>query len=199
MILGLCGTHGTGKSTILQGVKSAGFPVVEAQLSRTAQKSLGWSSLSNAEQSVENMWALQDAIINAMYDRDCLISKSKQFTLVERTPADVWAYTELWCSRLGLNPLTDYKAKAFKRACRQLAGDFYSMFLMVPIKDEVPFQYDPHRADEKSRQTVADSISGFIWDGGLPYSAIESTSPQARVSEAIAQITLLKMKDTPNV
>lgn len=198
MIVGLCGTHGTGKSTILQGVKSAGLQVVETQLSRSAQKSLGWSSLSKAEQSVENMWSLQDAILNAMYDRDLLISKSNQLTLVERTPADVWAYTELWCSRLGLNALTDSKAKSFKRLCRQLAGDFYSMFLVVPIKEEIKFVVDPHRADETSRITVSESINGFIWDGGLSYSVIESTLPEARISEAIAQITLLKMKGTVN-
>ena len=41
-IVGLSGTHGTGKSTIINGVAELGYKVNQAQLARAAQKALGW-------------------------------------------------------------------------------------------------------------------------------------------------------------
>ena len=45
-IVGLSGTHGTGKSTIINGVAELGYKVNQAQLARAAQKALGWETLS---------------------------------------------------------------------------------------------------------------------------------------------------------
>ena len=92
-IVGLCGTHGTGKSTIINGIRDLGYKVNQAQLSRSAQKALGWDTLSRAQESKANMWALQYAILNAMFDRDQEALSTGEIVLVERTPADVWAYT----------------------------------------------------------------------------------------------------------
>lgn len=192
-VVGLSGTHGTGKSTIIQGVKDAGFAVNESQLSRAAQKALGWDSLARVKESVENMWTLQDAILGGMYDRDKDISDSRVLTLVERTPADVWAYTELWCRFFGINPLFDTRARRFKQLCRN-ASNLYSTVVIVPINSEIKFEHDNHRADLTSRETVEESICGFIWDSGIPNTKVMSTDRSSRTAEVISALTLAKMK-----
>ncbi len=186
MILGICGTHGTGKSTILNAAKDAGCKVDFSQLSRTAQKQLGWDSLSKAQESVDNMWALQDAILCAMYDRDQKIIKSGELTIVERTPADAWAYTALWCSRLGIDVLDrfiqDKKADVYRRMCRDLARE-YARFVVVPPITEIPFEADPNRADESSRTFVEKRINEFLWDGLFPQYTITTNSRNGRAAE----------------
>jgi len=184
-VVGLCGTHGTGKSTILQSVKAAGFPSNETQLSRKAQADLGWDSLARAQDSADNMWKLQNAILSAMAWRDVQIQVSKKKTIVERTPADTWAYTVMWCNRLNIDIFTDNRAIAYRAQCVDLARHSYAKFVYVPQMDEIPFIADPHRADLASRQFVATSIDNFLWSNELPTYKIKSSSPAARASEAL--------------
>jgi predicted ATPase len=183
-VVGLCGTHGTGKSTILQSVKAAGFPSNETQLSRKAQAELGWDSLARAQESADNMWKLQNAILSAMAWRDVEIQVSKKKTIVERTPADTWAYTSMWCNRLGIDVFTDRHAVAYRTQCIELARQ-YAKFVYVPPMDEIPFVADPHRADLASRQFVATTIDNFLWSNELPTYKIKSSSPAGRASEAL--------------
>lgn len=186
MILGICGTHGTGKSTIMNAAKEAGCKVDFSQLSRTAQKQLGWDSLSKAQESIDNMWALQDAVLQAMYDRDQRILKSGELTIVERTPADAWAYTALWCSRLGIDVLDrfiqDKKAEIYLRMCRDLAST-YTKFVVVPPIAEIPFERDPNRADENSRSFVEKVINEFLWTGMFPLYTVSMSSRDGRAAE----------------
>jgi len=184
-VVGLSGTHGTGKSTILQGVKAAGHPVVETSLSREAQKSLGWSALTEAEKSIENMWALQEAILFAMFNRDMTIHESKVLTLVERTPADVWAYTAMWCKRHDIDPFEDWHAKMYLERCQELARD-YTLFIQVPITEDVQFVAEPNRADLPSRLFVETTIDNFIRYGALPSIKIKSTTPNNRIADTIS-------------
>src|SRR5271154_4055065 len=184
-IVGLSGTHGTGKSTIIKGVKEAGYPVVETSLAREAQKALGWTVLSEAEKSVENMWLLQEAILSAMFIRDEAIHKSGIITLVERTPADVWAYTAMWCKRLDINTFENWHAKMYYARCQAMARN-YALFLQVPIVEEVPFVAEPNRADLPSRIFVETTIDNFIWTGAWPSIKIRSVTPEARIADAIS-------------
>lgn len=193
-IIGLFGTHGTGKSTILNGVKNAGLNVCESSLSRTAQKFLGWTELSEAEKSEDHMWALQDAIMAAMYDRDLEIIKSKQYTLVERTPADIWAYTEMWCTRLNIDFTTDARALGYKKQCRALAAN-YKLFIQVPISDAVSFVAEPNRADLKSRVSAEKAMQEFVMSGNLDLYRIISTGKEQRIGEAVSVIKLVTLEN----
>jgi len=189
-IVGLSGTHGTGKSTIIKGVKEAGYPVVETSLAREAQKALGWTVLSEAEKSVENMWLLQEAILSAMFIRDEAIHKSGIITLVERTPADVWAYTAMWCKRLDINTFENWHAKMYYARCQAMARN-YALFLQVPIVEEVPFVAEPNRADLPSRIFVGTTIDNFIWNGAWPSSKIWAITPEARIADTVSAIRQL--------
>lgn len=197
MLLGICGTHGTGKSTILNAAKNAGCKVDFSQLSRTAQKQLGWDNLSKAQESVDNMWALQDAILNAMNDRDQSILKSGELTIVERTPADAWAYTALWCNRLGINIFDrSFKNEAVEKYynnCYDLA-QHYLRFIVVPSIKEIPFEYDPNRADESSRDFVEKEINRFLWQSVLPIYTMKMTSKDGRAAEIECVYSLLNEK-----
>ena len=198
MIIGICGTHGTGKSTILNSIKQAGYDVDESQLSRTAQKLLGWDKLSRAEESIENMWALQDAILQSMYDRDTRILESGKLTIVERTPADAWAYTSLWLSRLVdrypnevNSSMNEARELFYKAQCRHKANE-YAKFIVVPPSPDVRFVEEPNRADGKSRTFVECRINEFLSSGNLPTSIIQFTSKEQRSAEAQAIICLTK-------
>lgn len=190
-VVGLSGTHGTGKSSIIQGVKGLGYAVNESQLSRAAQKELGWDKLSRAEESIENMWMLQDAILGAMYDRDFAISKSKELTFVERTPADVWAYTAMWCERLDID-VHSPRASLYRAQCQKLMQDHYAYFIYVPMTDAVPFKEEPNRADLKSRVFVAKTIEQFLMDAYKPNHFIATTTRECRTAEAAACMELAK-------
>ena len=183
-VLGLCGAHGTGKSTILQGVKAAGYPVDESQLSRAAQKMLGWNDLKPAQESVENMWALQDAVLTAMYDRDKRINDSKILTLVDRTPADVWGYTMLWMMRLdNIGEENRRREQKFRQACRVLSSQ-YAKHIIVPIRDEIAFVAEKNRADADSREFHARHVMNFV-AGHLDKHIVETIDPADRVEEVV--------------
>ena len=192
-IVGLCGTHGTGKSTIINGVRDLGYTVNQAQLSRSAQKALGWDTLSRAQESKANMWALQYAILDAMFDRDQEALSTGGIVLVERTPADVWAYTEMWCRRLLIDHVTDRQAVMYKKACRDMATN-YCQFLFVPVSDAVKFVADPNRADLESRAFVNIAIREFIESGNLPHTEIKSSGIATRIAEAQTTISIERMK-----
>jgi predicted ATPase len=192
-IIGICGTHGTGKSTILQGIKNQGFKVNEAQISRAVQKTLGWETLGEAEKSVQNMWDLQEAILATMYDRDHTILKSDRLTAVERTPADVWAYTEMWCTYHGIDVKRDAQAVNFKARCRSMA-EKYSKYVIVQPHDTVLFAPDPNRATLMSRKFVELAIARFIEGGGYSSYVMRSPDRKERVTEMMAQMIIEKAR-----
>lgn len=199
-IFGLSGTHGTGKSTILTGLSDLGYSVDRSQLSRTAQKQLGWETLSIAGESVENMWALQDAILAALSERDQRIRASHKITVVERTPADLWAYTKMWCERLGIDYKEDITAKRYHTKCR-LASRLYHMNFVVRPDEAIPFVAEPNRADEKSRLFVDEQILSYLLAPfivtDLQHYVIKNTDREKRVNEIKAFIDVLELIRAP--
>ena len=186
MILGISGTQGTGKTTILQGA-SALVAVDKSQLAREAQKALGWDRLSLAEESEHNMWALQSAILTAMRERDERIRATGTLHIVERTPADMWAYTLLWCQRLKIDAGDHLGVGAYRKECESLIAG-YSAIVMVPQVTAVPFVADPHRADLASRDFVEDRVRSFLEDSGVPFYVMQETSRDGRIAEIEAII-----------
>jgi predicted ATPase len=187
-IIGLSGTHGTGKSTILNGVEAAGFNVDRTQLSRQAQAALGWDTLARAQDSVENMWALQNTILAALNNRDYLIEFEKRLTMVERSPADLWAYTRMWCERLGVNWLTDERTREYYAKCK-LWAERYDIVLFVRQHPNVPFVAEPNRADRESRDYVEYGIEDFLVSEKIPRYTFWSTDADERIEAAINFMT----------
>ena len=191
-VLAVSGTHGTGKSTVLRGLRELNIPVLDAQLSRTAQKMLGWESLSLAQESTEHMWQLQDMILSLMYDRDKLIAKSKTLTVVERSPADLWAYTKMWCSRLNVE-LSSERVILYKNKCRELSKAYRGFFMLYP-NVMVPFQAEDARADLESRDSVQADIEEFLKSGGLNIFPVAMANKHQRIATCASYYITEKVK-----
>lgn len=192
-LIGLTGAHGTGKSTIIKEVKDFGVRVVESSLSRAAQKKLGWDNLSRVEDSFDAMREFQDEILGAMYERDQDILGSFHFTLVDRTPADVWAYVELWTHRFKERgeEVDEVWLRWFKGLCRQMASR-YAQQIIVPISEAVPFVAEPGRADLESRDFHEKSVCQFIITGGLPHTVLLQTGISERAKKVAILVNTLQ-------
>jgi predicted ATPase len=158
MIIGLTGAHGTGKSTLLNELNRAGYNVDRSQLSRQAQKSLGWKHLDEVKSSLYNMWKFQFNILDALSERDNAIT---ELTIVDRTPADLWAYTCLWCDHFGINPDEDAQAILYRELCEQLSLR-YQLFVVIPIMSDIPFEKQLNRASVNDQKFVEESIFAFM-------------------------------------
>jgi len=182
MIIGLSGTQGTGKSTILQAAKAAGFMVDDISLSRTVQAKLGWDNLSRAQVSIKNMIQLQIGIAEEMHQRDKKYATSDEIVLVERTPADVWAYTSIWCARNNVSFESNSWARDYNEAL-QVMMKFYACCIIVPQAEEIPFVKDPHRADLDSRDEVDRIIRQFIHSTSTKQYEMKGVSREDRSKE----------------
>lgn len=192
-LIGLTGAHGTGKSTIIREVKEFGVNVVESSLSRAAQKKLGWDNLSRVEESFDGMREFQDEILGAMHDRDQEILGSFQITLVDRTPADVWAYVSLWTERFKAKgeEIDEVWLRWFKGICREMAGR-YTQQIIIPISEAVPFVAEPGRADLESRDYHEKAVCQFIITGGLPHTVLLQTGIAERASKVATLVNHLQ-------
>lgn len=191
-VIGLCGTHGTGKSTVIKGLKEVGVHVEDSQLSRTAQKMLGWDSLDRVTESADNLWALQDAILAAMYDRDKRINDSKTFTIVDRTPADVYAYTFLWLLKLDeIGRENRERHTRFCAQCRHLASN-YALHIYFPIREEIPFVAEAQRAKLEDREQHNKHINNFLMN--VSAYEVRSLKPEDRVAEIMSVYEIEKAR-----
>lgn len=182
MIIGLSGTQGTGKSAILQAAKAAGFMVDDISLARTVQAKLGWDNLSRAQESTKNMIQLQIGIVEEMHNRDVKHAESNEIVLVERTPADVWAYTNIWCARNNVPIESNSWVRDYKEAL-QVMMKFYACCIIVPQAEEIPFVKDPHRADLDSRDEVDRIIRQFIHSTSTKHYEMKGISREDRAKE----------------
>lgn len=191
-IMAVSGTHGTGKSTVIRGLDAMEIPVLNAQISRMAQTMLGWDSLSKAQESVDNMWALQDTILTLIYDRDMQIAKSKILTVVERSPADLWAYTKMWCHRLDID-LQSERVILYKNKCRELTKAYRGFFMLYPSV-MVPFQAEEARADLASRDTVQHDIEEFLKSGNHVIFPVAMANKEQRIATCASYYITEKVK-----
>lgn len=197
-VVGISGTHGTGKSFLSRHLEPH-IAVDRTQLSRTAQKELGWDTLSRAEESEENVWALQNAILDAMIKRDAALNNLGQHLdkpiIAERTPADLYAYTRMWLVRLSIDPRESQEFKAYHARLVE-AIKAYRQVIMIFPHESIPFVAEPNRADEKSRQYVNDEIISFLVSGNA-ISNITTMVFQHNIDDRVnAVLKALNMRNT---
>jgi hypothetical protein len=128
------------------------------------------------------MMELQTSIAIAMHQRDMKHFESNEIVLVERTPADVWAYTSIWCARNKVLVETDSWAQEYYNTLKLMAKA-YSCIVVVPQAKEIPFVKDPHRADFESRDEVDSLIREFIREHGSKQYEIKGVSKEERAKE----------------
>jgi predicted ATPase len=199
MLIAISGTHGTGKSTILQGLEDAGFNVDRTPVSRTVQKNLGWSSLSEATDSVEKMIDFQEAILEVMYDRDYKHRNESGVVFVERSPADVASYATYWTNvkfkkdDQVTRSQSDQWLSNYIGRCRAMC-QHYDSIVLVPTSLDVPFIEDPNRATMENRMFCQKYINSFVIGGGLHFFAVTKSKISDRVDEIRAHATILQLE-----
>ena len=197
MIVGISGTHGTGKSTIMDALIASVQSVDRSQISRSAQKALGWATLKDATSTVESVIQFQEAVLEAMYDRDykILTSGINTHVFVERTPADVYSYACWWITQQHkcTEPEVVNWLSMYKQRCRVMQAKYLTTVIVQPHPN-IPFVADPNRATLENREFVRNEINRFIQDGGCSHSFINTLAPEDRAAECISAVVLQNMK-----
>jgi predicted ATPase len=175
IVVGISGAQGGGKSSMLAELKNRGWLVDDFRVSRAVQAQLGWSALTNVLESYETMVAFQNEVLRQKHDHDlALHNKSGARTidakghvvLVERTFADVAAYTQLWTWKFidrgdvtfteGMRFLADYS-----RRCFEAHNQIYDAVVLLPYMPHIPWENDPNRASREDADRVYESVEMF--------------------------------------
>lgn len=196
-VIGLSGAQGGGKTTLLNALKEHVY-VDDFKVSRAVQAKLGWDSLDRVLDDPVTMKDFQETVLSVKVNHDkALSARPEEFVLVERTPADISAYTQLWCWELvSANKWTIGQAMQFlipfadncSRAMEVYDGNIY-----LPHMDHIKFEEDVHRADQKHITFVSDSLDQFLRlkSRSIPTMTIYGRSVEQRVEEVTEWLRVL--------
>lgn len=167
-IIGLSGAQGGGKSSLLNGLKAKGWVVDDFKLSRSVQVQLGWDTLDNATSSVKNMVQFQNTLFQVKKEHELANAARTDVDviLVERTFADIAAYTYLWtkklslCSGWGSIKPNDF-SYMFADMCAS-AQRVYDINLYLPYMDCVLWEDDPRRAKREDVEYIDTTLWNFL-------------------------------------
>ena len=198
-VVGLSGAQGGGKSTLLEGLKQAGWTVDDFKVSRAVQAQLGWVSLQQVLESPRTMQTFQDEVLKQKLERDQKLRCDSGLVLTERTFADICAYTTYWTWELvdarkwtlseGAGWLHDYT-----RRCVEAQKRCYDAVLMLPYMSHVVWNGDPNRASFASVNTIWENLERFTQKMELlpiPSFYLRSASTEDRVNEVDAFLRTL--------
>lgn len=193
-VVGLSGAQGGGKSTLLEGLKQAGWTVDDFKVSRAVQAQLGWASLQQVLESPQTMQTFQDEVLKQKLERDQTLRCGSGLVLTERTFADICAYTTYWSWELVDNrKWTLREASAwlhdYTQRCVEAQKRCYDAVLMLPYMNHVVWNGDPNRASFESVNTIWENLERFTQKFELvsiPKFYISSPSTEARVAEVDA-------------
>lgn len=154
ILVAVSGTHGSGKSAILEGLSAnSQFTIDTFKVSRAVQEELGVENLQDLLTSFYKMKDYQEKVFEYKWSHDSSLAKAEDSKLVltERSFFDIAAYTEIWVSRLNRTSeaqrawFADFKARCID------AQRIYNGLVIVHAHPNIPFKLDPNRADEQSR------------------------------------------------
>lgn len=191
-VIGVSGAQGGGKSTLLEGLKSAGWQVDDFKVSRAVQADAGWGSLSQVLSDVLTMTRFQEEVLRRKRQHDQALRENGQgIILTERTFADIYSYTTFWTWELvdarkwSLAEGAGYLAE-YKEMCLEAQRECYDGVIALPLMDHIVWQNDPNRADKASANLIWENIELFLRDISLaktPGIVIQTRSVEDRVAE----------------
>lgn len=175
IVVGISGAQGGGKTSMLASIKDRGWRVDDFKVARAVQAQLGWSTLTNVMETYETMIAFQNEVLRQKFEHDLslreqpgarTIDNRGHIILVERTFADIVAYTQLWTWKFidrgdvtftdGIHFLADYSSR-----CAEAHNRIYDAVVLLPFMSHIPWQDDPHRASREDIATVYESVEMF--------------------------------------
>lgn len=197
-VIGVSGAQGGGKTTLLAEIKNLGYAVDDFKVSRAVQEELGWESLSQVTTSIDTMIDFQTKVLEAKANNDRRLKQEGDgVILVERTFADIYAYTCLWIKKLsegnqkalfeGTEFMTLYSAK-----CLAYQEEIYDGVVLLPFMSHIAWVDDPKRASREDIDEVFMSVGSFALFTSVPFMKIKTLSPADRAFEVTDFIRRLK-------
>lgn len=185
-IVGLTGSHGTGKSVVSNSVKQlspTGIFSNQISVPRYVLEKMGMT-LQQATATPELVKEYQRRILKAAHTQMCSIcfngSAAPSSTIVDRTVVDFYAYARLWAEQNGVD--AEWLAE-FKSDCiRDL--DWYDKIFFFPT-GVFPFVDDGVRAKEDTQLVISQYMEEFLIENFPTYHTIQSTSIEDRANEII--------------
>lgn len=187
-VVGISGSQGAGKSSLLSALITQGHHVDAFKVSRAVQSQLGWTSLDRVTESFEVMARFQDEVFNQKLLNDITLKDSdKPVIFTERTFGDIYAYTRLWTDKL----VTQRRVKAiaastflfnFHKKCVKAQADCYTTTVVVPMMPHLKFEFDLNRASENDIPEMYRLLMEFL---GVDTYVITQKSIDDRVTETI--------------
>lgn len=192
-VIGLSGPQGGGKTTLLNGLREKGLFVDDFKVSREVQKHLGWDSLERALDSPRSMTEFQMMIGDVKLAQETQNAKRTDvpIVLVERTFADISAYTQLWAWELAhAGKWTIQQAIKFSMSFTNTCASrqkIYDANIVLPAMPHVVWQADPHRAKREHQEFITDQLDRFFElmnPKTVPVFRITEGSIQGRIDQA---------------
>jgi deoxyadenosine/deoxycytidine kinase len=147
--IGFCGSHGTGKSTLLQAIsKDFDIPVLDNTI-RTYYKDIGIDDFEKLPANIRTQCQL-NLLLNQIQRED---GEGKNGFITDRSVLDYIGYTTVSSDMSGgIKGIYEQLIKA------RLQN--YTHFIYIPVEFEA--QKEHLRADPKSQNLVAETIEGYI-------------------------------------
>lgn len=140
MLIGICGAHRTGKTTLCKELEKQGYKFLQTNVSDVFT-ALGYTAKDLNRLGFREMQRVQDAIFNKLVDIvKSAVADPRNIYVMDRTPIDTLAYYRAWFS---VDKLTEYKGtdleekidisfKSYVLKCYWLAQHFDKIVLVQP-------------------------------------------------------------------
>lgn len=182
-VVTVSGSHGTGKSTLLTELKSRGFRVDDFKASRAVLASLN-TNLDTISKSIASIINFQNQVFEAKYNNDKeLKSSSDDIILVERSFADIFAYTKHWifsCPE-GIDIGNSWWLHKFFTKCLDAQEELYGQSLIL-LPNQFDLENDGVRPTFK-QDHIHEEISRFNQCLNIKCDIIRSVSVEDRANE----------------
>lgn len=158
MILGLAGTHRSGKSTLARDVaERAGIGFYDGSFGRLA-KTLGYESVSKMD--IAERLSMQNRVLD-LYDRE--IRRDGGGLITDRTPLDMCAYLVAEVGmHAGLEEAASRSVVAYRDRCISLTRELFdAVFLLQPLPVYVVADGKPS-GDPAYQQHIQMLIEGAV-------------------------------------
>jgi hypothetical protein len=188
----MSGAHATGKSATideLRKINNRKLWIDDFKVSRTVLAELGLT-LEQATATAELTMDYQSKVLARKIQWDTSRKNIQAFGLnppsyiVDRSIADVYAYTKLWCIK---NNVDGEWFRKFELECIN-AMSLYDIIFLFPT-GKFPFVDDGIRAKEETQAKIATYTEEFIVAYAKNYHVVESVSLDLRANEIITIIT----------
>lgn len=167
-VVGISGAQGGGKTSLLAELKTRGWTVDDFKVSRAVQAQLGWKSLDNVLKDPLTMMDFQEEVFRQKLNHDYALRDSDApVVLVERTFADICAYTTHWTWELHyqgkmLLGLANSFLKKYVASCIQAQEECYAGVVLLPFMEGVvKWEDDPNRASRASVDQIYEGVERF--------------------------------------